>query len=151
MLSRHVARRPLTVLWWCRCRPVSSRLVLPFPCCLCPRMRSCRPWRHVLFQPSPPPFALPLLFPHFPLRVPLDCCPVPLGLGIMVGTPPQETACHTDASGLRHLHHTVLHVNLVPHSQQALTARQAECAGAMVCYAGSVPFSFPPFYPINLH
>ena len=50
-------------------------------------------------------------------------------------------------AALRHLHRAVLHINVGPHSQQASTARQAKCTGAVVCSADAVPFSFPPFSP----
>ena len=53
-------------------------------------------------------------------------------------------------SALRHLHRAVLNVDVGLHLQQASTARQAECTGAVVCSTGAVPFSFPPFYPSSL-
>ena len=48
---------------------------------------------------------------------------------------------------VRKSHRAVFHVNVVPHSQEVSTARQAECAGAVVCSAGVVSFSCPPVYP----
>ena len=52
-------------------------------------------------------------------------------------------------AALRHLHRAVLHIDVGPHSHQASTARQSKCALAVVCSAGAVPFSFPPFYPLS--
>ena len=34
--------------------------------------------------------------------------------------------------------------------KQSSMVRQAECAGAVACFAGAVPFSFPPFFPLSL-
>ena len=48
---------------------------------------------------------------------------------------------------LRHSHRAFLHVDVGPHSQQASTARQAKCTGAVLCSAVATPFYFSPFPP----
>ena len=54
------------------------------------------------------------------------------GLGRNVGTLPRHHHDTQMRSALCHLHRAVLHVNLGPHLQQASTARQSDCYGAVV-------------------
>ena len=88
-------------------------------------------------------FPTPFYFPPsvFPLiRVP--SCSV---WGTWLTHRPRHRHVTQTQAALQHSHIAVLHIDVGPHSQQVLTARKAECIGAVVCSTSAAPFYFPPF------
>ena len=86
-------------------------------------------------------------FPVFPSASPLSVLSSRWVWGARLEHQPRHRNVTQKRATLWHSHRAVLLVDVGPHSQQASTARQAECAGAVVCSAGAVAFSFPPFPP----
>ena len=83
----------------------------------------------------------PSPFPVFPSTPPLSVVPSRWVWGARLEHQPRHRNATQTRAALYHLHRAVLHVDVGLHSQQASTARQAKCAGAVACSAGAVPFS----------
>ena len=92
-------------------------------------------------------FRFPSPFPVSPSAFPLYVVPSRRVWEARLEHRPRHRHVTQTQAALRHSHCAVLHIDVSPHSQQASTARQAECTGAVVCYAGDFPFSFPLFPP----
>ena len=90
-------------------------------------------------------FRFPSPFPGFPSVFPFCEVPSSQGWGALLEHRPRHQNVMQTRAALGHSHRAVLHVDIGPHSQQASTARQAECDGAVVSSTGAVPFSFPQF------
>ena len=87
-------------------------------------------------------------FPVLPSAFPLSDVPSRWVWGARLEHRPRHRHVTQTRAALHHLHRAVLHVNVGPHSQQALTSRQAEYASAVVCSSGAILFSFPTFSPL---
>ena len=75
----------------------------------------------------------PFPVPVSPMCVPcVVCCLSRQVWGVTLEHCPRHQQDTQVILALRHLYRTVLHVNVVPHSQQASTAGQADHAGAVV-------------------
>ena len=98
--------------------------------------------------------AYPPLFPFppsvLPSVLPFSCILSCRVWGTRLEHRPRHQLVTKTQAAFQHSHRAVLHVNVGPHSQQASMARQVECAGAVLCSAGAVPFSFLPFYSSSL-
>ena len=120
-------------------------LSLTFPCAAFPR-RAC----FVCFAGFPS-FVFPYRLLRFPAPFPSVTPLISISSCQFWGARLTHRSRHRHVTqtraNLHHSHRMVLHVNVGPHLQQASTARQTECTGAMVCSAGDVPFSFPPSSP----
>ena len=119
----------------------------PFPCAVVPgraRVMCC----------AAPSFSFPCRLLRFPAPFPFSSSVSPVisvpsrhVWGAQLTHRSRHRNVTQTRAALRHSHRAVLHIDVGPHSHQASTARQAKYTGAVVCSAGAVPFSFPPFYP----
>ena len=119
----------------------------PFPCAAFPSRA------RVVCCAACPSFVFPcylLRFPvPFPSVSPLISVPYCWVWGARLTHSSRHRSVTKTRAALPHSHRAFLHVDIGPHLQQASTARQAKCTGAVVCSAGAVPFSFPPFSPLS--
>ena len=117
----------------------------PFPCAAFPGRD------RVVCCADCPSFVFPFRLLRFPVLFPSVTPLIRVSSRRILGVRLTHCSIHQHITqkraALRHLHHTVLHINVGPYSQQASTARQAECNGAVVCSSGAVPLSFPLFPP----
>ena len=120
----------------------------PFPCAVVPvraRVVVCCAATSLVFPRRLLRFPVPFSFS--PSVFPLMSVPSRQVWGTRLTHRSRHRHVTQTRAALQHSHHAGLHIDVGPHSHQALTARQAECTGAVVCSAGAVPFSFPPFPP----